>query len=470
MLKFNFLYELKQLLRSQWLQLLSLLLLVFFGFAVSNGAKKVVKRKADVAAAQTELQKEYNSLEEKLDSLERRLPAEPNWVQKPMAIGNSYPRIAAIPTNPLTFASTGQSDMFANFKKPTFTYGGLIEDYTDMTNPVQLLFGSFDLAFVIVYLLPLLIIAFSYNVLSAEREGGTLRLLASQAISLRTWLLQKLLIRFFWLSLLVFVSLTIILLIINKEAFTETKLILGLFGLIFVYMLFWFALAFLINLWVGSSAKNAVSLLAAWIFFVLLVPSVLNQLAVTLYPMPSRTLLVNEVRSMQADVTKRQDEILDNYLRDHPELALNDTTQTRTFYHKYIISQKMLRDELQPVINRYNLQLQKQQDLVSRLKWLSPTVIVQESLNQIAGTSTQDYGNFRIQVEKFAEEWRNHFMPFIYNNATFSKTDVANLPEFEYQPRERSFLAILVTFLMALGVFGIGYIISKIRKSNLIAS
>ena len=89
-------------------------------------------------------------------------------------------------------------------------------------------------------------------------------------------------------------------------------------------MLFWFVLVFLINLFVGNSAKNALSLIGLWITFVLLIPSILNQLGSTFYPIPSRTLMINEMRSKKVDVTEKQDKILDNFLRDHPEYGLNN--------------------------------------------------------------------------------------------------------------------------------------------------
>mgnify|MGYP000008787902 CR=1 FL=1 len=468
MLKYNFKYELKQLLRSRWIQMLSVLLLLLFGFAINNGTERIEKRNTELVSTKAETDKEYEGLYSKLDSIEKGLEPTRSWLDDPILVGYYYPRVADMPANSMTFVATGQSDMYSHFQKPNVYGSSLMKDYTEMTSPVQLLFGSFDLAFVIIYLLPLLIIAFSYNVLSSERESGTLRLLGSQSISVRTWLLQKLMIRFFWLAALVLLSLTVLILVFNKEAFTNMGVVFSFYGLILAYMLFWFALAFLVSLWIGTSAKNAVSLLGFWIFFVLLIPSVLNQLGTTLYPMPSRTLLINDVRTMQAEVNKRQDEILDSYLRDHPEYAVNDTTQQRNFWHRYMASQKLMREELQPVISNFEQQMQKQQKWVGKFKWLSPTVITQESLNEMAGTSTADYADFRKQVENFEEEWRNHFIPLLYNNEKFKKEDVANLPDFKYQPRERTASSMLLILLIAAIVFAVGFAIAKNKKSKLI--
>ncbi|MEM7382679.1 MAG: DUF3526 domain-containing protein, partial [Bacteroidota bacterium] len=310
------------------------------------------------------------------------------------------------------------------------------------------------------------------DVLSAERESGSLRLLAAQPIRIQNWVLQKLGLRFFWLSVLVIFSLIIIFFAVGLNPFTEVTAFFGLLALIISYMLFWFALAFLINLWIGTSAKNAVALLGLWVVFVLLAPSMLNQLGNTLYPMPSRTLMINEMRNLKAEVTEKQDEILDNFLRDHPEYAINDTTQYRGFYHRYMASQKLVKEELSPVVEEYEGQLQKQQQWIGIFKWVSPAIIVQESLNTMAGTSTKDYESFRNQVVVFASDWREHFMPFLYNNQNFSQKDYPNLPDFQYKQGSFAIFGVIpVLLLISIGLFGLGIAVSRsIKKGNILTA
>jgi len=435
MFRYNFIYELKLLLRSRWIQLLSILLLLLFGFSTINGKSKVVKREMDISAAKQEVEETDKAMLKLLDSVEQGLEVSASsWTipTSPMAVGNYHPRVAAMDPQPMSFVSTGQADLFTHYVKPTVSGDDFALNFTEMTSPVQLLFGSFDLAFVIVYLLPLLIIAFTYNVLSSEKEQGSLRLLASQPISIRKWVFQKLMLRFFWLSLLVMISLGAVILVVGIQPLKWGS-VFTLLGLTLCYMLFWFALSFLVNIFIDSSAKNAVSLIMLWVVFVLLTPSLLNQVGNTLYPMPSRTLMINEMREHKAEATKRQDEILDNFLRDHPEYAINDSTQSRNFYHRYIASQKVVKDELKPIVDAYETQLQKQQKWTQKLQWISPAIVVQQSLNQLAGTSTADYENYRKQVIGFAGDWREHLAAFLYNNTPFSKNDYAGLPQFEYQ-------------------------------------
>jgi ABC-2 type transport system permease protein len=470
MLNYNFKYELKLLLRNNWIQLLSVFLLVAFAFATYNGTQKMQKIKDDVSIATSEANTANNQMVKVLDSIEkghkvnissRAMPT------NPMNVGNSYPRVAAVDLKPMSFISIGQADLFKHHIKPRVIDDNFELNFTEMTSPIQLLFGNFDLAFVIVYLLPLLIIAFSYNVLSAEKESGALRLIASQPIEIKNWVFQKLLIRFFWLSILVAVSLIVVLSVFGVNILNEWSMFLGLLTLILGYMLFWFVLAFLINLLVGSSAKNAISMLSLWVVFVMLVPSILNQVSHSLYPMPSRTLMINEMREINANLTEKQDKILDNYLRDHPEYALNDSTQARTFWHSYMATKQMLKQELEPVAKTYDVQLQKQQDWLDNLKWMSPSIIIQESLNSIAGTSSQDYKNFRAQALDFSESWRQHFMTFLYNNKSFSAKDVANLPSFKYeQQTPKTIGSLLIILGITAVIYLIGLFISNKRKDK----
>ncbi len=469
MFKYNFRYELKLLIRSKWIQLLSILLLLLFSFAAFNGQQKVEKRNLDIAEMKQQIEESDASMLKLLDSVESGMQVSvPRWTipNSPMAVGNYYPRIAEMRASALTFVATGQSDLYTHYIKPTVASDDFELNFTEMTSPTQLLFGSFDLAFVIVYLLPLIIIAFSYNVLSYERESGSLRLLASQPISLKHWVLQKLGLRFFWLLLMVIVILITVFIAMGKISEINVTGYAYFFGIILVYMLFWFAIAFLVNIFGKNSANNAVSLLGLWVVFVLLMPSGLNQIGNALYPIPSRNIMINKMRITKSEATKKQNEILDNFLRDHPEYAINDPKQSRSFWHGYMASKQLIKQELEPIVATYDEQLRKQQRWLDKLKWVSPAIVVQESLNKMAGTSTADYENFRKQVIDFAVIWREHFMPFLYNNQPFSKQDYTDLPKFQYEQKTLEIReSILVVSAISLGLLSFGFLMSKVRVS-----
>ncbi len=66
----------------------------------------------------------------------------------------------------------------------------------EIENPVHLISGRFDVAFVILYLYPLVILAISYNLISREQESGTLAMTLAQPVSLEEVVLGKIVFRF----------------------------------------------------------------------------------------------------------------------------------------------------------------------------------------------------------------------------------------------------------------------------------
>ena len=141
-----------------------------------------------------------------------------------------------------------------------------------MINPVQLLFGNFDLAFVIIYILPLLIIAFSFNILSKEKELGTLRLLGAQPVSVAMWLLQKMTIRYFVFTLITIFMLLISAVLFSTGGFSSFDGLLGLCLIVAGYILFWFVIAYIINIKINNSSKNALTLIGTWLLIVMILP------------------------------------------------------------------------------------------------------------------------------------------------------------------------------------------------------
>lgn len=436
MFKYNFKYELKSLFRNRWIQLLSGLLVVLFLFAAYNGKQKVDKRLADIAEAQAEVDEGDAKALLLLDSLEAGHKVDvPTWQlpNMPQVLGNYYPRAAAMPPAEMALVATGQSDIYTHYVKPSLRGEDFTLNFTELSSPVQLLFGSFDLSFVIIYLLPLIVIAFTYDLLSSEREQGSLRLLASQPLTLFNWLFQKVGLRFLLLTVIITIS-SVVALAANGVSLSENGAELGQFLLLTLsYTLFWFVLAFLVNLLGKSSANNAVSLLALWVAFVLLIPSVVSQLANSLYPVPSRAQMINDMRVVKKEVEAKQDEILDGYLRDHPELATVKSESANSFWTRYFASQDIVEQEMQPVLDRYESQLKRQQNWVNQWRFASPAILLQDGFNELSQTATRHYQDYREQVIAFATEWRAFFVPMIFKDEKVTKATFAELPTFEYQ-------------------------------------
>ncbi len=424
--------------RDQWVLILGILFFSITLFAVRNGHEKVVDRVSAIAHEREKVAAQDTQTAAAIDSVERKLKALPSesWLDPRSleSVAWGSPRVVAMDPVPLAMVSTGQSDLFTHYVKPkiygeTYTLG-----FSELSNPVQLLFGSFDLAFVCIYLLPLLVLAFCYNIVSSEKESGALRLIYAQPVSLYSWLLSRLLFRFVVLSAIVIISITVSLLIFGVDIVGNMSSFLQLLSMLLLYLLFWFMATFVVNQRGKSSGHNAVTLVALWLIVVLIIPSVISQLAMQINPVPSRIGMIHQYRVATNEAQERADEILENYYRDHPELAPKDTTQENqyTWMLTYFASSDIVNQSVRPILNEYDAALARQQAWVDDLRFLSPATLLQHGLNDIAGTSTAHYVDFRNQVIAFATEWKDYFRERMFANELMKAEEVALLPNHQY--------------------------------------
>jgi ABC-2 type transport system permease protein len=366
-------------------------------------------------------------------------PADPASVGSGMAA-----RHAVLPSAALAPIALGQSDMIANaYKVSTRSRNSFLHE-AEIENPWNLLSGRFDLAFVLTWLLPLLIFALGYNLLSAEREQGSLRLLLSQPLRLSTLMLGKLAIRALSVIGLAVVVPLILLLIARPEAFLEPLSLAMWLALIVAYALFWFALVALVNALGRSSAFNALALIGLWVLIVLVAPLLLNLAVSAASPAPSRAELATRMRLIVNDKLSRHDALLGSEYRyvKRPEALLPKdgrfevSDRTRAFF---LLGQEM--DQLlQDAQDRFDAQLGGQQRLVDRWGFLSPAVVAHEGMAALAGNGSLRYLAFQQQVAAFHERWRAWFEPRILDGIAITEADFAQMPRWQWQEPPASLL------------------------------
>jgi ABC-2 type transport system permease protein len=461
MLKHNLKYEWVSLLRDRWVMILVILFFCLTFFALRNANDKVNERKQTISKEQEKVKKLDAQFAADIDSINNKLKPAPteSWYDPRSLTRLAWDASRVVAMEPQAFAivSTGQSDLFTHYVKPRLYGEAYTLGFSELSNPVQLLFGSFDLAFVCIYLLPLLALAFSYNILSSEKESGVLKLTFSQPVDLYSWLFHKLMLRFVVLSVIVTGCITLGLLIFNVDVAGNLLTWFKLISILLFYLCFWFAVAFLVNLFGQSSGNNAITSVSIWLVFVLLIPSIISQLSTRLNPVPSRIHMMHEYRLASAKANKQADEIFKNYLRDHPELAARDTTAENQYdwLLQYFASSEVINQSVKPIVDNYYTALNQQQQWVDNLRFLSPAILLQNSLNELSGTSTAHYAAFRKEVLAFADVWKNYFKPRMFANELMQSADIAQLPKpngitVVENHFEADFFGILVFVILAL--------------------
>ncbi|HEU4458020.1 MAG TPA: DUF3526 domain-containing protein [Methylibium sp.] len=431
-------HELRLMLADRHLLWLALALLLACGYALANGAAWFARQDAAVAAARADEVQRIDKLRADLAAVEAGALKPQGAFYDPRSalwVGLRHgATVAAIAREPLALVSFGQSDLNPPYVKVSTDNADSFLFAEEIENPAHLLNGSFDLAFVVVFLAPLLALALAHDLLTGEKEQGTLKLLLAQPIRLRRLLAAKLGLRFALLYGALLAAGAAALALGDGFDAMHGALALGGWALLLAaYLAFWFALAAWVDLRGRSAASNALVLAGAWIALALLLPTLLGLAIQVLHPVPSRAEMVERLRASQIAVHRDAEATLARFHAEHPEMdpagIAPDSDHARGV--RRVALQAAAAANVQAEIARYDARLAAQQALVDRLRFVSPAVVMQQALNDLAGTGTARYRAFNDEVARFHARWQAWFRPKVLANRPLAAADYAALPRFE---------------------------------------
>jgi len=388
----------------------------------------------------------------------------------PAVIEYKNPLNATHKPHSISMLSIGQRDLAPYYdvitRKRNFMQGANAE----ISNPEVLASGNFDLAYVIIYLLPLLAIALTYNTLSKEKEQQTDKLLSLQGLYFSRIISYKLVFRFMligimaWLlSVIGFISSVLLI------SFDPIAAILWLFS-ISAYLLFWFAIVFFIIRLNQSSVHNALYLFGLWCFFLLLLPALCNATIRLYHPIPLKTDAAVALRENSETVWALPRKLLiDTFYLNNPKYRRlrvpSDTSENsnKRFAAYYdLLGRRMTRS-----IENYNQYPEKQNTAAVRLSWINPATKTQYMLNGIAETGLKDYLSYQDQVNAFQKIWVDFMNDYIISDKKLSLNDLRNLPQFKLKPAANKKSIIIRDIIYLLGIsFCIIFLSAKFRIKN----
>ncbi len=327
--------------------------------------------------------------------------------------------------------SVGQSDVNPrNIKVTMLTLEGQIYA-SELTNPTNQLFGNFDLSFVLVFLFPLIIIAFTHNLISQEQESGTWDLLRSQPVSVWKIFWFRLGLRFLVVSFaaILFISLGCALL---GATFDERYLYAVIITV--VYFAFWFSVsAFVISFGKGTTF-NALSLLGVWIFLVLLAPALLSSVVATLYPVSeSLETTIEQREGYHEKWDQPKAATMEQFYKKYPQFKDIPIPEDKFSWGWYYAMQEMGDIESSAATDRYDKKLTQRQKFTEKIAWFLPTVNTQLKFNEIAATDLESHLKYLKSVRAYHAGIRRTYYSHIFKNAKLSDVDLKLIPKFEYK-------------------------------------
>lgn len=307
---------------------------------------------------------------------------------------------------------------------------------TDINNPVSLLLGNMDLSFVFIFLFPLVIIAFSYNLLSEQKESGVWSLLSAQTNQSFRVIWQKFLVRvaviFSVALLLLFVAILYLHLPVDFIFFSITTLII-------FYLAFWFAISFFIISLAKSSNFNASALVAVWVLICIVIPASLNLFLTRKYPIPEALQnVINQREGYHEKWDMAKEVTMKPFFEHYPELKQYPFPQEKTFsWFWYYAMQQMGDDQAIASRRAIETKLAARQRFTNTLAFFFPTIQTQLGINNMAGSDLNAHLDFQQAVRKYHEQIRLHFYPGIFLNKAVDSTDIKDYKLEKYSPQQR---------------------------------
>lgn len=426
------LFELRSLLRDRAFELLAAILVAALALAAANGMRWLhFQQQALHHIKADEAEKLLTARTEAAAILSGRKPVPRGWWSNPAdtrGFAYGFIRTHAIkPPGVLAPLTVGQTDLLPYyFKVNAGRRGSALASY-ELENPRRLLLGRFDLAFVIVFVLPVALLVAGYGALAVEREDGRLAILMVHGISPRRLALIRLAVRCGLLLMLTIAAVCAALALagFDYSADGAAAALSRWLAVAIAYGAFWTAVTLLVVAFARSTSTAALSLAATWLVLVVIAPWALNLAANRLHPLPSRTAYVLAQRDASDAAEAQGSALLGRYLQDHPEFAPANTPVEAMHYSATdIATTQHVEAQLQPIEAEFDVRLAEQQRVIDRWQWLSPAVLTQQAFNELAGAGWSRHRALLAQANAHIDALRSYFNPRILRGEfTFDSFD-----------------------------------------------
>lgn len=381
----------------------ALVFLLLAGLMAIYTGKKFLDRNQDVIAKSEQFQKE--SIDKNVKYHKDDLGLILYYIK--FNLINETPNLAALNIGMRDLKPSIQGVTIRNLEEQRYN--------ADFYNPANAAVGNFDFSFVLVFLFPLIIVAFCYNLISEEEESGRWKLLSVQSSHLGKLLDLKLLIRFVAVSL-VYLILIIIATIWISITLHKAFLIFILSG--WLYILFWFVLCRWIVSFRKSSAQNALILLIVWVGMNFILPMSSNLLIQKYYPVQESLKAVMQQREGYHNKwDEAKEPTMQKFYKAYPQFSTFTVEENDAFTWTWYYAMQHMGD-LEAAISskQYTEKMQKRNNAAEILGYFLPNIHTQLIESQLAETDMNNQLEYSSALQKFHEEKRLAFYPLIFSN------------------------------------------------------
>jgi len=327
----------------------------------------------------------------------------------------------------LAFAALGQRDISPYMLRVrALALEGQIYA-ADSLNPELGLSGRLDYAFVIAFLLPLLVIFLLHDFISSEREAGRYPLLTATAGATRRLWLTRVGVR----TGALFLCALLPLLIIGAAEGVSLGLLLLASMVVAMQVAVWTLLAIVLARRDWSSTTIAAALVTVWLTVSLVVPLGGKLVIDRISPAAEGAdiaLTQREAVNDAWDLPKAN--TMQRFFAAHPEWSDTDPV-TAPFHWKWYFAFQHVGDlTAAEASEAYRRSIAARDRLSGYVSSLSPAVAVQRALQRLASTDVQAALDYDRRIRNYHTAIRQFYYPFLFNDRSYDASALRLAPEF----------------------------------------
>lgn len=418
-----FLYEWKHFSRNPFKIVAVLLFLVAGMYGLHNGKQLYQSQVAEIEKIQEDIETEKQTYLAQYDEgklIDENRP----WID----MGTPYGAISNTLTyrfktpSPAMVYSIGQAEQYGFYKEISLRSSPYDADMAqEIANPERLQTGTLDFAFVLLFLLPLLLLILLYNMKSAEAEQGFLPLIEVQMPSTNAWLVTR--IAFYCLLTAI---VTIALLVYGALLTDVFKTASDAFGWMLLYtmlyLVFWSLIYFFILKNGKSIMGNSLKMVGIWLLFAFVIPAIVHQCVSIAKPTNLMTDFI-EVREMRQELFTNDSLLHKKLIHYFPEIVTSpvyvDSTKISLAKRRSVsaVVNELRKESLQPI----QKESEEKNNMIKATYWFNPFSLFQNRFNQIAQTHYSDYQHYRNEIQASIDKRLSLLVTELWHDAKVDK-------------------------------------------------
>jgi ABC-2 type transport system permease protein len=332
------------------------------------------------------------------------------------------------PPSDLAFAALGGRDIApAMLRVRALALEGQIYE-NEAANPELALPGRFDLAFVAIYLAPLVLIALLHDLWSGEREAGRFHALSALPLARQRLWIPRIAVRVAG----VLVALLVPFAIGAMVSGTNLPRGLAFAGLIMLVVAFWTVVILLVARRGFLSSVNAALLAAIWFALTLVAPAAANLAINAAVTVPDGAALARENREdVHAGWDRPKAATMQRFLALYPDLAAHGDVPP-TFSWKWYYAFQHLGDlHVAAESQAYRDGIARRAELAHAVGWLLPPAGISQAMAALAGTDVTAQLAYQQRIRAYHTRLRAYYYGFLFSDKPFGPDDLEAVPRFD---------------------------------------